>query len=140
MDFKALIEEIDEQEVKVPFGELERGVLYKILALKKTSSQYNGKEISGMHAQLLTEEGMKLFTYLPKKYISMKEALMNEINAKGHSPAPYTIAFYGTIGTTNIAKIHLPKEGKKKIVTNNAILKMFLCFTYLLLQELIKNF
>jgi len=110
-EFLKMMEEVDEQEIKVPFGELEKGTVYKLLQLKRTTAMYLQKEIRGMHASMETPEGLKIFTYLPKKYVDMKEELFQEINAKGPTSGPYGIAYYGTIGGANMSKLHAPGEG-----------------------------
>lgn len=66
-DLDAALAEIGgDREVKVPFGDLDLGHLYRIRQLEKTGSVVLGKKIQGMKASLdVGDEEIKLFTYLP---------------------------------------------------------------------------
>jgi len=113
IDIDAALQEIGgDQEVKVPFGELDVGHMYRIRQLTRTESIVHGKKIDGIRANLdIGDEAVKLFTYLPNAMKNMKDGLFNAINAAAEKKEYFGLCLYGAMGSSNIGRIHKPNEG-----------------------------
>lgn len=110
------------EEIKVPFDELQKGTLYPIAQIERTSSMIEGKVVPGMKVKI-NHEGMSLFTYLPNKLVKLSDNLMDLINKAGETDNPFNVVFYGKIGRQGIGRIHKPGEGMLHI----QIVCSFLC-------------
>lgn len=110
-DIDGMLNEIEGSEVKMPFGDLNIGMLYDVRSLEKTSTLFQGKQIEGMKANI-SFEGLQFFTYLPSNYIKMQPNLMAAINAAGLTAQKWTVCYYGSLGKCNIGRLHKPGQGK----------------------------
>ncbi|XP_034240757.1 uncharacterized protein LOC117645000 [Thrips palmi] len=106
-----LLNEVQESDVKIPVGELEVGVLYPIRSLERSNSKVQGKEIPGIICRVTSPESLNLFTYLPKCFVSMKDALYDRINTDGATDSKWSLVFYGSVGNGNICRLVRPGQG-----------------------------
>lgn len=110
-DIDALLNEVEEADLKIAFGDLEVGIEYKVRSLQRTSTQMRDKTIPGMLCRIASPDQLNMFTYLPKTYLNMKDALFNKINSDAEAGNHWSVVFYGSVGNGNVGRLHKPGAG-----------------------------
>ncbi|KAJ1519131.1 hypothetical protein ONE63_011269 [Megalurothrips usitatus] len=107
-----LLNEVQEVDCKIPFGQLKLNVPYVVRSVERSSAIIGGRTVLGVLARILSPEGMALFTYLPSSFKKLDDRVLQKVNSDFLAGQSWSVVNYGMIGSAGIGKLHKPGEGR----------------------------